>query len=97
MNNNHCDANSKKLIQASDYATGAISSTDEGFKKFVKYFGELDDDAIKKIPAANVFNRFGNIYSGAQVVGHAWNGNYKEAFIESMSWAGGYWEEGVVF
>ena len=89
MNNNHCDANSKKLIEASDYATGAISSTDEGFKRFVKYFGELDDDAIKKIPAANVFNRFGNIYSGAQVVGHAWNGNYKKAFIETMSWIGG--------
>ena len=89
MNNNHCDANSKKLIQASDYATGAISSTDEGFRRFVKYFGELDDDAIKKIPAAKVFGVFGNIYSGAQVAGHASNGNYKEAFIETMSWLGG--------
>lgn len=49
----------------------------------------MDDDAIKKIPAAKVFGVFGNIYSGAQVAGHASNGNYKEAFIETMSWLGG--------
>ena len=92
MSNNHCNKKNKEeedVIQASDIATGVIGSTDEGFKRFVKYFGELDNDAIKNTPAAKVFNRFGNIYSGAQVVGHAWNGNYKKAFIETMSWIGG--------